>query len=509
MAAPDRRKVRTDMEQWSEIRRKVLVEGVSRRQIYREYGVGWRTLEKMLDHPEPPGYRQRVQRRRPKLGAFVGVIDGILEDDADPSTPRKQRHTARRIYERLRDEHGYTGSEVTVRRYVAEQVRVSGEVFVPLSQPPGEAQFDFGEATVEIAGVRVKAALAVMTLPYSDAFFVSAYPRECTETFQAGHVAAFRFFGGVPSKTAYDNTKLAVSRITGGNERTLTREFLRLESHFLFTHRFCRVARGNEKGHVENLVGYARRNFLVPVPAFASFTELNAHLHERCLADLQRRLRGKRQTKAELLTDDRAAMLPLPANEFEPRRVEQRRASSLSLVRFDRNDYSVPTAFAHHELTVAGGIEEVEISSGTELVATHPRDWGAEHTSYDPRHYLALLERKPGALDFARPLEQWDLPVAFRLLRRRLEADLGSAGTREFIKVLRLMEHASLGELTGAVDAALTIGATSADAVALILYHRSEQPVGLFSLDGHPHLKMVQVDPPDLTGYTALAAIGA
>jgi transposase len=497
------------MELWSEIRRKVLVEGVSKRQICREYGVGWRTLGKMLAHSEPPGYRRQVPRARPRLGAFVGVIDGILVGDGDPSTPRKQRHTARRIFERLRDEHGYAGSEVTVRRYVAQQSRVSGEVFVPLSQPPGEAQFDFGEATVEIAGVRVKAALAVMTLPYSDAFFVSAYPRECTETFQAGHVAAFGFFCGVPSKTAYDNSRIAVSRIVGPNERTLTQGFLRLESHFLFRHRFCRVARGNEKGHVENLLGYARRNFLVPVPSFASFTELNAHLRERCAADLQRCLRGKRQTKQELLADDRAAMLPLPENAFEPRRVEQRRANSLSLVRFDRNDYSVPTSFAHHELTVIGGIEQIEISSGTELVATHPRDWGAEHTAYDPRHYLALLERKPGAFDFARPLERWDLPLCFRLLRRRLEADLGSKGTREFIKVLRLMERTSLTNLTGAVEVALRIGATSADAVALILYHRAEQPVGLFSLDGHPHLKSVQIDPPDLTRYAALTAIGA
>jgi hypothetical protein len=220
-------------------------------------------------------------------------------------------------------------------------------------------------------------------------------------------------------------------------------------------------------------------------------------------------VRGKQQTKLELLADDRAAMLPLPENTFEPRRVEQRRANSLSLVRFDRNDYSVPTAYAHHELTVAGGIDRVEISCGAEHVATHPREWGAEQTSYDPRHYLALLERKPGALDFARPLERWDLPVGFRLLRRRLEADLGSAGTREFIEVLRLMEHASPGGLTGAVDAALAIGATGADAVALILYHRAERPVGLFSLDGHPHLKSVRVDPPDLTSYGALTAIGA
>ena len=133
------------MELWSEIRRKVLVEGVSKRQICREYGVGWWTLEKMLAHAEPPGYRRRLVRGRPRLGAFVGLIDGILAADADPSTPRKQRHTARRIFERLRDEHGYAGSEVTVRRYVAEQGRRGGEVFVPLSQPAGEAQFDFQE----------------------------------------------------------------------------------------------------------------------------------------------------------------------------------------------------------------------------------------------------------------------------------------------------------------------------------------------------------------------------
>ena len=281
------------MEQWSEIRRKVLVEGVSKRAICRDYGVGWRTLNKMLEHAEPPGYRSREERARPKLGSFLGLIDEILDRDADPSTPKKQRHTAKRIFERLRDEHGYQGSEVQVRRYIATHRRTRAEVFVPLSQPPGEAQFDFGEATVEIDGIRCKAALAVMTLPYSDAFFVSAYPRECTETFQQGHVSAFEFFGGVPTKTAYDNTSIAVTKVMLGPERELTREFLRLQSHHLFSHRFCRVARGNEKGHVENLVGYGRRNFLVPVPSFGSFAELNEHLRDSCTRDLERSVRGK------------------------------------------------------------------------------------------------------------------------------------------------------------------------------------------------------------------------
>ena len=494
------------MELWSEIRRKVLVEGVSKREICRDYKLGWRTLDKIVEHVEPPGYRSRVRRAQPKLGPFIGVIDQILEDDR--SAPPKQRHTARRIFHRLRDEYGYEGSEVQVRRYVAQHRRHGAEVFVPLSHPPGEAQFDFGEATVVIAGQRMKAAFAVMTLPFSDAWHLSAYPRECTETFQAAHVAAFDFFGGVPTRTSYDNTTIAVKKVIG-RERELTREFLRLESHFLFAHHFCRVGRGNEKGVVEGLVGYGRRNAMVPVPEFASFAALNVYLEACCLGDLTRRVRGKAQTKAELLEIDRAALLPLPKSTFEARRVVGATANSLSLVRFDRNDYSVPTAYAHHDVTCLGGIDEVRIAVGPTIVARHARVWSKEQTTYDPRHYLALLERKPGAFDVARPLERWELPGGFAVLRRRLEADLGSAGTREFIKVLRLLESASLRELTAAVEVALSIGATSADAIRLIVLHRAERPLGLFSLDGHPHLKFYAIDPPDLTAYRALTQIGA
>ena len=201
------------MEMWTEIRRKVLVEGASKRSIRRDYRVSARTLEKILANAEPPGYRQRTTRPKPMLGQFLPVIDEILE--ADKTAPPKQRHTAKRIYERLRDEYGYTGCSSQVRRAVSRSKHYSKEVFVPLSHPPGHAQFDFGEATVLIAGIEVKAALAVMTLPYSDAYFVSAYPRECTETFQAGHLAAFSFFGGVPVRTSYDNTSIAVKKVMG------------------------------------------------------------------------------------------------------------------------------------------------------------------------------------------------------------------------------------------------------------------------------------------------------
>ena len=202
-------------------------------------------------------------------------------------------------------------------------------------------------------------------------------------------------------------------------------------------------------------------------------------------------------------------MLPLPTETFEARRVVHARANSLSLVRFDRNDYSVPTAFAHHELTVLGGVEEVRIACGDRLVACHPRCWDKEQVSFDPVHYLALLERKPGALDVARPLEAWQLPGCFPLLRRRLESELGHRGTREYIKVLRLMERASVRELTRAVRSALSIGATSSDAIALILFHHQERPVALFSLEGLPHLASYRIDPPDLSAYATLEGASA
>ena len=494
------------MNEWTTIRRRVLVEKDSKRSVCLEFGIGWRTLEKILAHPAPPGYRRQAPRGKPKLGPFLPVIEEILE--ADKTAPAKQRHTAKRIFERLRDEYGYEGGITQVTETVAQARRHGKEVFVPLVHRPGHAQYDFGEATVIIAGETTKAALSVMTLPYSDVFHVSAYPRECTESLQAGHVAGFDFLGGVPVRTSYDNSRIAVKKVVG-RERELTDEFLRLESHFLFDHHFCRVARGNEKGHVESLVGFGRRNFLVPVPSFRSFAELNAHLEASCIADMGRSVRGKPEGKAERLETDQAAMLPIPDDIFEIRRVVQAGANSLSLVRFDRNDYSVPTDHAHHPVTALGGIEDVRIVVGTEVVATHKRCWTKDEILFDPRHYLALLERKPGALDFARPLEDWNLPACFALLRRRLEADLGSIGTREYIKVLRLMEKATVAELAGAIEVALSIGATSADAITLILFHRQERPAGLFSLDGHPHLKSVAVESIDLGAYDALAQKGA
>ncbi len=494
--------MRSDMEFWKEVRRRVLTDELSKRAACKEYGLGWHTLAKILAHDEPPGYRQSRPRRKRKLASFLPIIHQILEDDGQ--APKKQRHTAHRIFQRLRDEHDYEGGETVVKDAVRAWKQSGQEVFLPLSHPPGEAQVDFGEATIKLAGIETKVALFVMTLPYSGAIFVQAFPRECTETFQEGHRQAFEYFGGVPKRISYDNSAIAVIEVGKGRQRKLTKEFLRLQSCYLFQEHFCLVRRANEKGHVERLLGAARRNFLVPVPEVDSLTALNETLRQRCRADLAQRTRGKSGAKEELLAEDRAAFLPLPKQTFESRRLDQASADSQSLVRFDTNSYSVPVKYAHRKITVIATIEEVRLAYEDRLIACHRRCWGKEQYLFDPVHYLALLERKPGGFDHARPLENWQLPDCFALLRRRLEAQHGGSGTREFIRVLRLLETFTLAQLTDAVNYGLDIDVIDPDSIRVIIEYRSQEPVELFSLDGRPELAWVRVETTDVSAYQAL-----
>lgn len=492
----------TNMEQWSEIRHRVLVLGESKRSMCREYELHWDTVRKILSHAKPPGYRQVAPRKKPKLSEFLPIVEEMLRKDKE--APPKQRHTAKRIFDRLKGEYGYVGGYTVIKDAVRAWRSQQSELFVPLIHAPGEAQVDFGHAEIIWNGETWLAALFVMSLPYSDALFICAFPRECTEAFLEGHRRAFEFFGGVPKRISYDNTKVAVKAHTGPRERELTDSFLRLKSHYLFASHFCLVRRANEKGHVENLIGYTRRNFLVPVPQVAIFAALNATLQEQCSKELSRSVRGKESTKAKLLDEERIQLQPLPQEEFDVAWTEGVRANSLSLVRFDRNDYSVPTACAHRSLTVSADIEQVRILCGRETVATHVRSWKKAETFFEPTHYLALLERKPGALDFARPLENWVLPECFQTLRRRLEGEFESGGTRRYIQVLRLLEKCTITELSKAVERALELGTHHIEAVRLILEQRREEPVGLFCLDGRAHLKSVRVAEPDLNNYAVL-----
>lgn len=492
------------MEEWNEIRQRGMVEGVSKRQILREAGMHWQTLEKILGNSAPPGYRRPQARPKPKLGAFLGSIQKILKGDV--SAPRKQRHTAKRIYVRLKAS-GYAGGYTQIKAAVRELRRQGREVFMPLVHRAGEAQVDFGHAYVKRTGELEQVAYIAVTLPHSDVIFVRTYERECTETFWDGHLQAFAFFGGVPWRISYDNTSIAVKKIIG-RERKLTDGFLRLRSHYLFRSHFCQPGRGNEKGVVEGAVGFARRNFMVPVPEITSLEQFNAQLLEQCRADMDRTLRGQEGTKAELLKADQAAFRPLPAAPFEACRKRSTTASSLSWVRFEGNDYSVPVEHAHRPGVVKGYVERVEICRLTETIAVHPRLWTKEDVSFDPLHDLALLERKPGALEHARPLEGWTLPACFDVLKRRLEDELESEGKREYVRILRLLEKHSESSVAQAIEKGLAVRAHTRDAIAQFLLPREEWRATTFTLDRHPHLRLVKVARPNLVAYGALRLAG-
>ena len=492
------------VEIYGRVRRAVLVEGRSQRAVAREFGLARVTVQKMLQYAVPPGYQRQKAVKRPKLGPWVGVIDAILEEDKN--TPPKQRHTAKRIFERLREERDFTGGYTIVKDYVHTAKLRSREMFVPLRHAPGEAQADFGEAWVVMAGVKLKAHFLAMDLPHSDDCFVIAFPAETTEAFLEGHVRAFDYFGAVPTRILYDNTKIAVARILGGEERVKTRAFSELQSHYLFADKFGRPAKGNDKGKVEGLVGYARRNFMVPIPHFNSWDELNAHLEAECRKRRQRRLRGHSETIGERFERDRAAMLPLPAAPYEACEKISARVNSLSLVRYRANDYSVPTQYGHRQVWVKGYVHEVVITYGNDVIARHERSYEREAVVFDPLHYLALIEQKTRALDQAAPLAGWQLPECFATLRRLLEARLKKHGSREYVQVLRLMETFTIAEVTGAVEDALHLGTISFDAVKHLLLCRIERRPPRLDMQNYPHLPLARVRTTQAADYMSLLA---
>jgi transposase len=492
------------VELYARIRRAVMADGLSRREAAKQFGVHRNTIAKMLQFSIPPGYRRRERPVSKKLGPHIAWIDTILEGDR--SVHKKQRHTARRIFDRLRDERGFSGRYTIVREYIAQATLRGREMFVPLSHRPGHAQADFGEADGYIAGKKVRFHYFCMDLPHSDGCFVKAYPAETAEAFCDGHVAAFEFFGGVPRSILYDNTRLAVAKIVKGGRRLRSQMFAELQSHYLFDDRFGRPGKGNDKGKVEGLVGYVRRNHMTPLPVAASFDALNAGFLDACTKRGQAILRGQTATIAERMQADAAVFMQLPPAPYDSCHKVATRVSSLSLVRYRNNDYSVPTRYGHHEVLAKGYVDRVEIACRGETIAIHARSYDTADFVYNPLHYLALLEHKSKALDQAAPLDNWDLAECIHRLRRLMEARMGNAGRREFIQVLRLMENFHRHQVEQAVVEALRLGAISFDAVKMLLLARLENRPARLDLTFYPYLPSATVGTTDPRAYLGLIA---
>jgi transposase len=460
------------MFEYDLVRRLYYRDGLSKHEISRRTGLHRKTINKMLLYARPPGYRLSRPRPKAKLGPFLGIIDQILEEDQ--KAPSKQRHTAKRVLDRLQQEYGFSGSYTIVKDYVREKRLRLKEVYFPLEHRRGSSQVDFGMARVVIGGRQLKAYIFCMALPYSDTVFVKAYPTEALEAVQDGHNAAYAFFEGVPPTSLYDNMSTAVKAIYKGPGRDLTDGFLALRSHYLFSSHFCNVGRPNEKGVVERLVGYVRRNFLVPIPRFASWEALNSHLLDQCRKRLSRKAAVKDQTIGELLDEERGTFLPLPAVPFDACRIEPRKVTSLSLVRFKTNSYSVPVEYAYRGVTVKAYVFHLEICHKDAIITCHERCYEKNEFVFNPVHYLPLLRRKPGGLEGAMPFTSWELPDCFKTLRRYLEARDGCAGKREYVLILQLLRDFRVSEIKRAIERAFEYGCVTFESIKMLVFSSRE-----------------------------------
>jgi transposase len=494
-----------------EIRRAHYIEGKSIRQIQREMGHHRETIRKALEGGEVPRYEQQALRPSPVLDRVKPVIDQWLAEDRD--RPVKQRHTAKRIYERLTTEYAFTGAESTVRRYVGQRRKQLGtQVFIPLEYEPGKlAQVDFGEAQVIIAHEEVTAQLFCLRLGFSKMPFVTALPTQAQEAFLEGHVRAFEFLGAVPRVLVYDNPKVAVKRILEGRDREEQASFVAFRSHYLFESRFCTPRQGHEKGLVEGLVGYARRNWLVPVPEFATWDEFIVYLVAKCRAEGQRRLRGMELTIAEAFAQEQPLMLSLPARSYACCTVHPVQPDGFGLVRFQTNRYSVPADHAHEALWLRAFVHRVEIGNGRQTLAVHPRCYGREQDILNPMHYLTQLEQRPGAWEQAKPILEWQKrwPDVYNrylaALRERLST---SQATKEFVRILRLHELYPEAVIAEALEQALAGHCFSADGVKQLVLRLIEPatPAGPLDLTQWPHLNEVQVSWPEVRQFDRLLA---
>jgi transposase len=476
------------------IRKKHLVEGWSIRRISRQLDLARQTVRKAVVSPEPPRYRLSRPRPCPIMGPYGEVIRRWLAQDAH--APPKQRHTGKRIYDRLVSEYGFAGAESSVRRVVARLRPKQPEVFIPLGAAFGQqAQVDWGQAQVCIAGTPVVAHLFCLRLRASGAPFAWAAPTEKLEAFLEGHRRAFEWLGGVPAECVYDNLKTAVVRILAGPAREEQTVFASLRACYLFDSLFCRPGEGHEKGSVENLVGYVRRNALVPVPDFASWDALNAHLLAWSEHECQR--------LGDRWQQERVALRPLPPRPFDCAVTRLVSVSSTSLVQVDRNRYSVPCRYVGRTLRLARSTERVTVWDGETAVAEHSRCYQRGETILVLEHYLPVLARKPHAAMHAAVVAQ--MPPIYAAVRDRL-CQRRRDGYRDFAAILLLHQEFAAETVQAALEEAWGRDCLDPNAVRQLLLNRTAPPP-IIPLPLPAVLAELRVTPPDLGRYDQLLAV--
>jgi transposase len=497
------------LEQYDRIRRMFHLEEKSGRQIATELGISRQTVTRALRSDQPPTYTLSKPRQAPQLGPYQVRLEALLTENR--RLPKKQRYTAHKLFQLLQAE-GYAGSESSVQAYAVRwrKAHQRPATFLPLEFEPGQdAQVDWGEAQVILAGTQQTVQLFIMHLSFSRRSFVMAFPAQKQEAFLSGHVCAFAHFGGVPHRISYDNLGAAIKPLIHGRIREEQRAFMAFRSCYLFDSHYCTPGQGHEKGGVEASVGFSRRNFLVPLPRVASFEELNRHLLAECVRDDVRVVHGQPVSIGQAWRAEQPLLRPLPSRPYECCITRLVHLSAYSQVSFETNRYSVPVEQARRELLLKAYPFHVDILSQTHLLARHPRCYDREQDLFDPLHYLPLLEQRPGALEYARPLRQWraDWPQSYhRLLRRLRETWPDGRGVKEFVRILRLHQQYPARQVEHAVEQALAYGCVHFDGVTHCLEHLHAPLTDprLLDLSDKPQLARVGSQPLDLQVYDQL-----
>jgi transposase len=451
--------------------------------VARKFGVHRRLVREAVGNAMPKP-RKVPEREKPKLAAVIPWIEEMLQ--SDQKAPRKQRHTAHRIWRRLKAEHAEADvAESTVRRYVRQRKLelglAKGELFIPQSYRWGqEGQVDWYEAWAEIDGECVKAYLFCLRSMASGGAFHRAYPHASQQAFLEAHERAFEYFGGVFEVLRYDNLTSAVKRILRGSQREETERFIAFRSHWGFQSEFCTPGEGHEKGGVEGENGYYRRNHLVPLPKVQSWDELNAFLLEECKRDEQRMIGERSQSVGAGMCSEREHLLPLAKEGFDLASIHFPTVNTSGCVRVLTNFYSTP-ARVGREVQVKVYAAEVEIWSEGKCIARHERCFSRQKKVLNLEHYLDALSKKPGALAGSTPLEQWRAqgrwPESFDRLWDALKQRRGKRdGTRAMIDLLLVGRERGYDALRDAIEKTLEMGCSDVSAVLLLLNaSRAEQ----------------------------------
>lgn len=495
------------MNQYEFIRTAHRVYGKSISELSRLTGHSRNTVRKAI-RGEPWGYCERKKQPFPVLGPYLEIIYAWLM--TDQHQPKKQRHTARRIFNRLLTEHGYRGGESTVRRYVGmAKLRLGLDhsgAFIPCDPAAGfEAEVDWGTATVEVSGKRRQVKIFCMRSKYSGKHFVRAYPVERQQAFFDAHIHGFAFFGGVFPVLIYDNLTTAVRKVLKGRNRREQKSFITFRAYYNFEARFTNPAAGNEKGGVEGLVGFSRRNYLVPIPKVTSLEELNDSLLEQCLAYGSHKIAGREHTVDVLFEAEKEHLLVMPEHVFSNQQQVICKVDKFGTVIVDKNRYSVPTRYCGRQVSVLLGVDRVAIYLKNRTLVEHKRVYGNNKWQLAPDHYLDLLKQRPMAFNSARPIRQWrtSWPGCYEQLLKRLRQAQGEArGTKDFITVLQLHRNHKSSEVESAVDLALEHNISSGDGVLhLLLFANGSDKIT------HPLEGWKSLPPADIKQYGQLGGM--